>query len=90
MNNNLPPLHYAIIKCFSNKDTLCVEDVMDAFKQDYSNYKLFNYKDIEEVLVTAKENGLLREAEADIDRKGQLRISYQITDFGESMVQRFL
>lgn len=90
MKNNIPPLYYAIIKCFSDGDTLCAEDVMSVLGQDYSSYKLFNGKDIEEALATAKENGLLEEAKADIDGKGRLRISYRITTFGESTVQRFL
>ncbi len=90
MKNNLPPLHYAIIKCFSDGDTLCAEDVMSVLGQDYSSYKLFNGKDIEEALATAKENGLLEEAKADIDGKGRLRIFYQMTDFGKKTIQRYL
>lgn len=90
MKNNLLPLHYAIIKCFSNGDALCTEDIMNVLGQDYSSYKLFNGKDIEEALATAKENGLLEEAKADIDGKGRLRIFYRMTDFGGKTIQRYL
>lgn len=90
MKNNLPPLHYAIIKCFNKDSTLSSEDVMAFLKQDYSSYKLFTRKDIDEVLATAKENGLLEEAKADIDNKGRLCIFYHITDFGKEMVRHYL
>lgn len=90
MKNSLPPLHYAIIKCFGKNDALCSEDVMASLEQNYSDYKLFSRKDIDEVLATAKENGLLEEDEASIDNKGQLCISYRMTDFGKSMVQQYL
>ena len=90
MRNSLPPLHYAIIKCFDKNNALRSEDVMASLEQDYSDYKLFSRKDIDEVLATAKENGLLEECEASIDDKGQLCISYRMTDFGKNMVQQYL
>jgi hypothetical protein len=47
-------------------------------------------KDVEEALATAKENGLLDESNCDLDDNGGLRIWYQVTEFGEDMIDRYI
>lgn len=90
MPNNTLPLYYAILKHFEGGGASCAQDVMDALAPVYANYKLFTKKDIGEALDTAKENGLLDEASFNLDGTGELRIYYQMTDFGQDMIKRYL
>lgn len=90
MKNNLPPLHYAIIECFSHGEELSANDVIAALKEDYSGYKLLNDKGVDEALATSRENGLLEETKIDVDGDGRLRIFYKMTAFGTDMVRRYL
>ncbi len=90
MSNQLMPLYYAIIKHFMNGEKDSVEGVIAALEPLYGGYKLLTPRDVEEALDTAKENGLLDEAGCDLDDAGQLRIFYQVTDFGRDMINRYI
>lgn len=90
MSSNLMPLYFAIMKHFESGKADCVEGVMDALRNDYSSYKLFTEKDIEESLATAKENGLLDECDWQLDKNGNLKVFYQANDFGKDMIAKYL
>ncbi len=90
MSNELLPLHYAIIKHFENGVTACAQDVVAALKPAYSNYKLLSLRDVEETLATAKENGILEETDCTVNDDGNLVFYYQLSDFGEEMVGKYL
>lgn len=89
-SKKLPPLYYAIILHFLDEEADDAHGVLDALMGDYGDYKLLNARDVDEALSTAKENGLLEEADYRIDEHGQLRIDYRITEFGRDMVHRYL
>ncbi|WP_124060622.1 hypothetical protein [Gordonibacter sp. Marseille-P4307] len=84
------PLHYAIIKHFEDGRPDCAEGVIRSLESDYAGYKLLALKDVEETLATAKENGVLEEADFQLDGAGRLRILYRISDFGKDMVRRYI
>lgn len=90
MSNELMPLYYAIVKHFMNGLADSAEGVIDALKPNYGSYKLLNRKDVEEALATARENGLLDEVNCDLDDTDNLRIYYQVTDFGRDMIDRYI
>ena len=93
MNRNdkkLPPLYYAIILHFLDGNVDSAQGVVEALKPDYGVCKLLTVGDVEEALATAKENGLLEEADYQIDEGGDLIIGYQITEFGGDMIRRYL
>ena len=90
MSNELLPLHYAIIKHFENGVTACAQDVVAALKPAYSSYKLLSLHDVEETLATAKENGILEEADCTVKDNGNLVFYYRLTDFGKDMVGKYL
>ena len=89
MSNKLP-LYYAIMQHFANGTPDCAEGVMQDLHADYSAYKLFTRKDIEEALATAKENGLLDECDWKLDAKGELQTFYAANDFGKDMIRRYI
>lgn len=86
----LPPLYYAIILHFLDGKTDSAQSVVQALSPNYGGYRLLTLKDVEEALGTAKENGLLEEADFLMDEDGELRIDYRMTEFGRDMVQRYL
>ena len=90
MANELMPLYYAIVKYFMDGEQHCVDDVINALKPHYGDYKLFTVKDVGEALDTSKENGLLDEVHCDLDPEGNLRIFYQVNDFGRDMIDRYI
>ncbi|WP_350455432.1 hypothetical protein [Slackia heliotrinireducens] len=90
MSNELMPLYYAIVKHFVGGSQDCAQGVVAALKPQYGDYKLLTLKDVEEALATAKENGLLDESNCDLDDNGGLRIWYQVTEFGEDMIDRYI
>ena len=90
MSNELMPLYYAIVKHFMDGREHSAEDVVAALEPLYGDYKLLTHKDVEEALDTAKENGLLDEAHCDLNDAGELRIFYQVNDFGRDMITRYI
>ena len=91
MGNNLVPLYYAIVKHFMDGRQDCAAGVVYALAPDYGNYKMLTMKDVEEALATAKENGILDEANAgDLDSNGELVVYYRVTDFGKDMISRYI
>lgn len=90
MNNELPPLHYAIIEHFTDGVEDYAQGVIRALEKDYTGYKLLNAGAVSEVLATAKENGILEEASYWVNSKGDLIPTYRMSEFGREMVQHYL
>ena len=90
MSRELMPLYYAIVKHFMDGSRYSANDVVSALAPDYGSYKLLTLKDVEEALATANENGLLEECEYDLDENGGLRVYYRVTDFGRTMIDRYI
>lgn len=90
MASKKTPLHYAILKLFTDNRTACAEDVVRELQDEYGNYKLLNADDVDETLATAKENGLLDEVACDLGDQGELRISYRINEFGLEMITKYI
>lgn len=84
------PLSYAIINLFKDGRPRSAEDVVRELRPIYANHKLLSEKGADEVLATAKENGLLDEASASISDGGNLRLSYKLNSYGQKMVKRYL
>lgn len=57
------PLNYEILKYFTRVEKGCANDVYEALENDYKNHKAFRKDLIIEALMTAKENGLIDEAD---------------------------
>ena len=90
MSNSLMPLYYAIVKHFMNGEKDSAQGVIDALSPQYGDYKLLTLKDVDEALATARENGLLDEVSYDLDDAGNLRLWYQVSDFGRDMIDRYI
>lgn len=90
MGDSLPPLHYAIVMHFEDGTEDDASGVVRALSGSYSGYRLLNEHDVAEALATTKENGILEEAGYGVDAKGELVVSYRMSEFGKKMVKRYL
>lgn len=84
------PLSYAIINLFKDGRPRSAEDVVRELSPVYSRHKLLTEKGADEVLATAKENGLLDEVRASISDGGKLRLSYKLNAYGREMAEKYL
>lgn len=73
----MKPLNFAILKFFTSGEEACRADVQEALKGEYSGFKAFKNKAMDEALMTAKSNGLLEESRLDLDQNGNLVIYYR-------------
>lgn len=91
MKDTRPPLSYAIIKLFADGRRRCAEDVVKDLENDYYGYKLLAEKDVEETLITARENGLLNESGIEVGNDGtQLCVYFELNDYGRKMIKQYL
>jgi hypothetical protein len=72
------PLNYAILKYFTTVEEADVTMVMTALEGQYGKFRSFKKKSIIEVLMTAEANGLLEEADFDLDSEKKLRVYYRV------------
>ena len=84
------PLNYAILKHFINIKEACAEDVINALKTEYGNYKSLNKDDVVVALMTAEANGLLEETRFDMDDNNQLRIYYRAHEEGAATINKYI
>lgn len=70
------PLNFAILKFFTDGKEHCRKDVQEALKAEYGTFKAFKDNQMDEALMTAKENGLIEESRLDVV-DGQLVIYYK-------------
>jgi DNA-binding PadR family transcriptional regulator len=84
------PLNYAILKYFTTVKEACAEDVVEALKGEYGNFKALNKKDVLLALMTAEANGLLEETRFEMDEKGELRIYYHAHEEGAATINKYI
>ncbi len=86
----MKPLNYAILKHFTKVKEACAEDVVEALKDDYVNFRALNTKDVLSALMTAEANGLLEESRFEMDPEGVLRVYYHAHDEGAKTINKYI
>ena len=86
----MKPLNFAILKYFTTVDEACADEVIDALKDEYGNFKALQKKAVTEALMTAEANGLLEETRFDLDSKGELRIYYHAHKEGAETINKYI
>ena len=86
----MKPLNYAILKYFTKIKRACADDVIEALKSQYGNFKAFNKNGIISALMTAEANGLIEETSFDMDKSGSLRIYYHANDEGIATINNYI
>ncbi|AZV58667.1 helix-turn-helix transcriptional regulator [Clostridium sp. AWRP] len=86
----MKPLNYAILKHFTTVKEACAEDVIEALKGDYGNFRALNKAAVIEALMTAEANGLLEETRFDEDKSGNLRVYYHAHEEGAATINKYI
>ncbi|ATD55749.1 hypothetical protein [Clostridium chauvoei] len=86
----MKPLNYAILKYFTTVKEACADDVINALKDVYGNFKALNKKDVITALMTAEANGLLEETRFDMDINGELRVYYHAPEEGAATINKYI
>jgi hypothetical protein len=86
----MQPLNYAILKYFTKVDEACAEDVIEALKGEYGNFKALKRDAVITALMTAEANGLLEETRFELDQTGGLRIYYHAHEEGAATINKYI
>lgn len=86
----MKPLNYAILKHFTKAKESCADDVIEALKGQYGNFKALKKNDVITALMTAEANGLIEETKFDMDKSGSLRIYYHANDEGAATINKYI
>lgn len=86
----MKPLNYAILKYFTKVEEACADDVMEALKGEYGDFKAFKKKSIINALLTAEANGLIEETRFDLDKNKELRIYYHANEEGVATINKYI
>ena len=83
-------LNYAILKHFTKVKEACAEDVIEALKGEYGNFKALNRNDVISALMTAEANCLLEETRFEMDKESVLRVYYHANDEGAATINKYI
>jgi DNA-binding PadR family transcriptional regulator len=86
----MQPLNYAILKYFTTVKEACADDVIDALKAQYGNFKALRKPAVIEAIMTAEANGLLEETRYDVDKQGELRVYYHAHKEGADTINSYI
>ncbi len=86
----MKPLNYAILKYFTNIDEACADDVIEALKGQYGNFRALRKDAVVEALMTAEANGLLEETRFDFDSNREIRVYYHAHKEGADAINSYI
>ncbi len=86
----MKPLNYAILKYFTKVEEASADDVIEALKGEYGNFKALNKKEVISALMTAEANCLLEETRFEMDDKGELKVYYRANEDGAATINKYI
>lgn len=86
----MKPLNYAILKHFTRVKEACAEDVIEALKGEYGNFRALNRDAVIESIMTAEANGLLEETRFEMGEDGNLRVYYRANEDGAATINNYI
>ncbi|AZV58669.1 MULTISPECIES: hypothetical protein [Clostridium] len=86
----MKPLNYAILKHFTKAKEACADDVIEALKGDYGDFKGLKKGAVIEALMTAEANGLLEETRSILDKSGDLVVYYHANEEGAATINKYI
>jgi hypothetical protein len=82
------PLKFRIFQYIAQaKEPITADDIMIGLKSEYEGEKQFTKKRINEYLDSLLAVNMIKDANVDFNEKGELNISYEVTDLGISRVR---
>ncbi len=86
----MKPLNYAILKYFTKINEACADDVINALKGEYGNFKALKKKAVITALMTAEANGLIEETRFELDKNDELRVYYRAHEDGAATINKYI
>ena len=86
----MKPLNFAILKFFTDGKEACRADVQNALRSEYSGFKAFKDKAMDEALMTAASNGLIEESRLDLDKDGNLVIYSKANEDSIAVINSYI
>jgi hypothetical protein len=86
----MKPLNFAILKHFTTVKEACAEDVIEALKGQYGNFRALKRDAVIESLMTAEANGLLEETRFEMGPDGNLRVYYHAHEEGAATINTYI
>lgn len=86
----MKPLNYAILKYFTTIKEASADDVIEALKGQYGNFKALRKPAVVEALMTAEANGLLEETRYEFDENKELRVFYHANKEGADTINSYI
>ena len=84
------PLNCAVLKYFTTVESASADNVLEALKGDYGQFRAFTKKGIKDVLMTGVVNGLLEESKVEFDKNGELVIYYYANEESRATINKYL
>ena len=86
----MKPLNYAILKYFTKVEEACADDVIEALKGQYGNFKALKKKAVITALMTAEANGLIEETRFELDKNKDLKVYYHAHEEGADTINKYI
>ncbi|WP_346936236.1 hypothetical protein [Clostridium sp.] len=86
----MKPLNYAILKYFTKVEEACADDVINALKGEYGNFKALKKNAVITALMTAEANGLIEETRFELDKNGDLNVYYHAHEDGAATINKYI
>ena len=86
----MKPLNYAILKYFTKVEEACADDVINALKGEYGNFKALKKNAVITALMTAEANGLIEETKFELDKSGELKVYYRAHADGAATINKYI
>ena len=84
------PLDCAVLKYYTTVEEASVVEVMEALKEEYSDYRPFTRKGVSEVLMTGVVNGMLIETRYELEADGELKVYYRADEAERAIINKYL
>jgi DNA-binding PadR family transcriptional regulator len=86
----MKPLNYAILRYFTKVNEACTDDIINALKGEYGNFKALKKKAVITALMTAEANGLIEETKFELDKSGELKVYYRAHADGAATINKYI
>ncbi|WP_315115338.1 hypothetical protein [uncultured Clostridium sp.] len=86
----MKPLNYAILKYFTKVEEACAEDVIEALKGEYGNFKALKKDAVINALMTAEANGLIEETRLELNKNKELKVYYHAHEEGAATINKYI
>ena len=84
------PLNYAILKYVTTVEDACAEDVIEALKGEYGDFKALKKAAVIEALMTGEKNGLLMESRFEMGDDDNVRLYYKAHEEGAATINSYI